>query len=258
MSDKLKGVKNFLMKIQKPYMPLSHLAKEQLLEYIENQNFKFQDKLPSEAQIQEMLGVSRSTVREALALLEQEGIIRKVQGKGTFLAELPIKIEDGLEELRSTTMTIRAFGYTPGTRGYKVHRSRAETEVQQKLNLSKNEEVLTFERIRTANDEVAAYCLDTFPAKIFQDKLPENNYQGSMLEFLEKRLNIRIEYAVTEIVPASFEGKMRDKLGLPEDTFFILLKQIYYDRLGKPTIYSMDYYNSKIFKFIVNRKRSSR
>lgn len=246
------------MKIQKPSMPLSHLVKEQLLEYIENENYKFQEKLPSEAQIQEMLGVSRSTVREALALLEQEGIVHKVQGKGTFLARIPVKIEDGLEELRSTTDTIRSFGYTPGTKGFKVRRLRADTDMQQKLSLSKGDKVLTFERIRTANDEVAAYCIDTFPEKIFKGKIPENSYQGSMFEYLEQKLDIHIEYAVAEIMPAAFEGKMREKLGLPKDTFFLLLKQVHYDRQGKPMIYSMDYYNSNIFKFIVNRKRKSR
>lgn len=246
------------MKIQKPSMSLSYLAKERLLEYIESEKYKFNDKLPSEAQIQEMLGVSRSTVREALALLEQEGIVRKIQGKGTFLARTPVKIEDGLEELRSTTDTIRAFGYVPGTRGYKVRRGNADTDMQQKLNLNKDEKVLTFERIRTANDLVAAYCIDTFAEKIFKGKIPEPDFQGSMFEYLEQELDIHIEYAVAEIMPASFEGAMREKLGLPEDTFFLLLKQIHYDRQGQPVIYSMDYYNSSIFKFIVNRKRHLR
>jgi GntR family transcriptional regulator len=246
------------MKIQKPSMSLSHLAKEQLLEYIEKNQYEYQDRLPSEAQIQEMLGVSRSTVREALALLEQEGIVYKIQGKGTFLATLPIKIKNGLEELRSTTDTIRKFGYVPGTKGYKVRKITADTDMQQKLNLSPDDKVLTFERIRTANELVAAYCIDTFPEKIFKGKLPQQDYQGSMFEYLERDLDIHIEYAVAEILPASFEGKMCEKLGIPQDTFFILLKQIHFDRQGQPMIYSMDYYNSNIFRFFVNRKRNLR
>jgi DNA-binding LacI/PurR family transcriptional regulator len=43
--------------------------------------------LPSELQLAEMLGIARSTVRQALAALERDGLVRRVHGKGTFVHE---------------------------------------------------------------------------------------------------------------------------------------------------------------------------
>lgn len=246
------------MRIKQANLPLSHLAKEQILKFIESEGYAVGDKLPTESQVQEMLGVSRATVREALALLEQEGIVRKVQGKGTYLAKIPIKIEDGLEELKSVTEILQSFGFSPGTRGFKIKKAKPDKDMQLKLNLEKGEGVLTFERIRTADGNVAAYCLDTFPAKYFKEKRPDPNFNGSMFDYLEKELDIKIDYAVAEIVPAFFTGEMRKKLGLTEDTSFLLLKQIHYSNRGTPIIYSLDYFNTNIFKFIVNRKRTNK
>ncbi|MEW6623064.1 MAG: GntR family transcriptional regulator [Bacillota bacterium] len=244
------------MRIKQDNLPLSHLAKEQILKLIESGEYMVNDKLPTESQIQEMLGVSRGTVREALALLEEGGIVRKIQGKGTFLAKKPIKIEDGLEELKSVTDILKSYGYSPGTKGFNIKKIKPDKEMQQKLKLEKGEAVLTFERIRTVNGNVAAYCLDSFPAKYFKEKLPDLNFSGSMFEYLEKELDIIIDYAVAEIAPAFFTGEMCKKLGLTEDTPFLLLKQIHYCNKGDPIIYSLDYFNVNIFKFIVNRKRT--
>ena len=239
-------------------LSLSVLAKEQILNLIKSEGYKYDAKLPTESQIQEMLGVSRATVREALALLENEEIIRKVQGKGSFLRKLPVKIEDGLEELKSITELFRSLGYSPGTKGFKVRTVKPSKEMQQKLNLNSGEQVFTFERIRTADGNPAAYCLDSISARHFTGQVPEinlNNYSDSMFCYLEETLGMRIQYAVAEIVPVLFEGEMCKKLGLAENTFFLLLKQVHYDDQGNPVIYSQDYFNTNIFKFIVNRTR---
>lgn len=243
------------MKLKAANITLSHMAREHILTLIEEKGYKYNDKLPTELQIQEMLGVSRSTVREALALLEQEGIVRKVQGKGTFLNKVPVKIKDGLEELKSVTETIRSFGYKPGTKGFKIKKVMPDKDMVEKLKLQKGEEVYTFERIRTADGNVAVYCLDSFPVRYFKDELPDDDFAGSMFDYLEERLGIRIDSAVAEIVPVFFTGEICKKLGLKENSGFLLLKQIHYDTQGNPIIYSLDYFNTDVFKFMVNRKR---
>ena len=61
-------------------------AKEAILQYIDEQQENL-DKLPSEQEMANMLGVSRSTVREALRILEREGIIYSRHGVGTFIVK---------------------------------------------------------------------------------------------------------------------------------------------------------------------------
>ena len=63
------------------YMELAKWINDQILE----KQLHAGQKLYSEKQLQEMFGVSRQTVRRALGLLEQEGILRSVRGSGTYI-----------------------------------------------------------------------------------------------------------------------------------------------------------------------------
>jgi len=79
-------------------------VKEYLLEYI-NQN-KIRDRLPSETAIAKALGVSRNTLREVYVELENEGIIIRRHGIGTFIAHSPT-IRDSLNDFSPFTQIIR-------------------------------------------------------------------------------------------------------------------------------------------------------
>jgi len=77
--------------ISKP-SPLHHLVKKKILELIEDGTFKNGDRLPPEERIAEENGISRGTVRMALAELTREGIITRYPKKGTFLTtDRPVK-----------------------------------------------------------------------------------------------------------------------------------------------------------------------
>ena len=53
--------------------------------YIEENKFSSSSKIPSENALSRKLSISRETVRRALARLEQEGLLRRVRGSGTYI-----------------------------------------------------------------------------------------------------------------------------------------------------------------------------
>lgn len=61
---------------------------ERLREAVVSGEFKAGDKLPSEAQLTSVHGVSRTVVREAIAALRSEGLVKARQGAGVFVVEL--------------------------------------------------------------------------------------------------------------------------------------------------------------------------
>ena len=71
---------------------LTFRAMNAVKDYIQKNNLLKGDKLPSERELGELLGVSRVVVREALKLLETLGLVKKLQGKGTYVGELKINI----------------------------------------------------------------------------------------------------------------------------------------------------------------------
>ena len=68
-------------------MPLHDQVEEALRERLDSRDLRPGDLFPSEAALQEEFAVSRSVVRQALATLEADGLIHKVHGRGSVVAE---------------------------------------------------------------------------------------------------------------------------------------------------------------------------
>ncbi len=213
------------------------------------------DQLPSEPNLVKKFGVSRITVREALAEFKQEGIIYKVQGKGTYLKRSPIHMENGLEILKSPTEIMEAAGYNIKTNYLPTEPSFPSPDIKDILKLKDNEKIITYKRKRYANQKLVVYGEDTLSINNFPDEVPKKIPVESMLHFLEDELNIKIERAFTEVIPTTLGKNMTELLEVNEDKIFLLLKQIHYDQKGDPKIYSLDYFNSEAFRFVINRKR---
>lgn len=68
-----------------------------LLNYIKEHHLKAGDKLPTEMQLVEALGISRITIQRAIRDLQQQGVVRRVQGGGTYVAEGTVEQEEDKE-----------------------------------------------------------------------------------------------------------------------------------------------------------------
>ncbi len=137
-------------------------------EQIREGRFASGERLPSEFELAKQLGVSRSTLREALRILEDENVVIRRHGVGTFVHPRPL-FSSGIEELFSVTDMIAAHGKRPGTHYLFTGRVKAQAEDREKLNVSEKDEVVVIERLRTADDEPVVYCIDKIPAHLLPD-----------------------------------------------------------------------------------------
>lgn len=243
------------MKSENKYISLSSKTKGEILKFIEVNNLQADSMLPSENEFVEIFGVSRYTVREALALLEQDRVIYKIKGKGTFVNRRPIEIEFGLEKLESITEIIQSFGYTPGTLWVGVEESNPTKDMIEKLGIKGTDKVITLKRVRTANGKAAAYLVDTIPKKMVNNESLDNIDTESVFAYIEKNFGIVIDYAIAEIIPTQPTKEMTEKLNVSMDKKFILLHQVHYDKERRPVLYSLDYFDRDVFKFKINRIR---
>jgi GntR family transcriptional regulator len=122
------------------------------------------DPLPSDAMLCEEFGVSRMTARNAVQRLAQEGIVYRVPGRGTFVAEPPVHRQAG--NLLSFTEEMRRTGRVPSSRllGRDV-REPTPSEAS-RLQLEPGREVVAVRRLRLADGEPIAIEVATFPAAI--------------------------------------------------------------------------------------------
>ncbi|WP_203433706.1 GntR family transcriptional regulator [Jiangella asiatica] len=119
------------------------------------------DPVPSERVLCERFGVSRMTVRQAVDALVVEGILERVQGRGTFVA--PPKVDLQIR-LASFTEEMTRRGMTAGVRVLSAGIIPAEADIADALEVKPGAEVIHLHRLRFADDEPMAVEHTWLPA----------------------------------------------------------------------------------------------
>ncbi len=94
---------------------LTDQVKANIKDRIVNDGFD-EGRIPPETELATDLGVSRTTVRDALSRLEHEGTIYRRQGSGTFVNEPGLQIRSRLEDIWSYEQVLEDHGYVPSVR----------------------------------------------------------------------------------------------------------------------------------------------
>ncbi|MGI9863034.1 GntR family transcriptional regulator [Moorella naiadis] len=232
--------------------PLYESVLNEIKEMIKEGFWQEGQQLPSEVELAKNFRVSRVTLREAMRKLEEEGMIVKYQGLGTFIKKQPL-IKGGLEELFSITSLIKQQNMNPGTSDFTVEKIPAREIEAKNLHINRGELIYRIERVRTADGIPVVYCIDRLPANIigpdFQD------FKESLFTFLESKYDIRITHAVSEIKPIKHDNIAEKKLAFEKSDILLLLDQVHYNEKTMPILYSSNYFNASKFKFYIVRRR---
>ncbi|HLR08720.1 MAG TPA: GntR family transcriptional regulator [Bacillota bacterium] len=209
------------------------------------------EQLPSEVDFAKELGVSRNTLREALRILEEENVVTRRHGIGTFVNQKPT-FTGGLEELFSITDLIEREGKKPGTEILHTGHAAPHADDIEALKLENNERVFLVKRLRTANGVPLVYCIDKMPLAFVGEEYTLK--QESLFSSLEDA-GIIISYAKAEINTMSYHEEISKIMKCDRETPLLILRQIHYDTHHRPVLYSINFFNSKQISFNVLRKR---
>ncbi|UOY93618.1 GntR family transcriptional regulator [Ectobacillus sp. JY-23] len=214
--------------------------------------YKEKQKLPSEFDLAKELGVSRATLREALRILEEENVVLRRHGVGTFVNATPL-FSSGIEQLYSITDMIADAKKVPGTIFLSSSLTSLTEEEKEKFRCTENVEALAIERVRTADGEPVVYCVDKMPHNILPDL--SDYKEESLLSIIHRKTNKRVTYAVAHIEPLGYHSKVSPILECDPETALLVLKQMHYDQNDEPILYSLNYFRADKFSFHVLRKR---
>ena len=145
-------------------------------------------KLPSESELQRDTGLSRSTVRKALAQLVEEGLLVKERGRGAFVAATPQTSPQGLT-FASFTAQAEQRGYAVTTRTVDAKTAPAPDEVAGFFGFPQGctENVVEVTRLRYLDNEPV--CLETSYFSTAYAKLLDENLEQSMYAVLRARFH---------------------------------------------------------------------
>jgi GntR family transcriptional regulator len=210
--------------------------------------------LPPEMELLQMLGVSRTTLREALRILEEQRLIRKRRGLGTFVLEQAI-IKDMSQNFGITEMISQA-GYHPGARDSKIYVELASKTIAEKLSIPTESHLVVIDRVRTANDTPVVWTRDIMPQEYLGNWMPTvDELNGvSLYDCLEHFANIRIVNGIASFNAVQANREIAEKLNIPRGGLLLLIDQVDSDQSQRPVLYSSEYHLTDKFNFIIQRK----
>lgn len=215
--------------------------------------FKENEKFPSEFELSRTLGVSRATLREALRVLEEEKVIVRKHGVGTFLKPQPL-FSSGIEELSSVSSMIRKAGMEPGTIFMEVSEEPATKDDFERFVCQQDDSIVTIKRVRTANGEPVVYCVDQVNKRNLHTD-STGLMKDSLFDALEKDGLIHITQAITHIEPVGYDEVASSILRCGVDVPLLVLLQEHYTETGEMVLLSKNYFRADKFSFHVVRKR---
>jgi len=190
------------------------------------------DQLPTELQLCQDLGISRSTVRAAIQSLVRDGLVVRTPGRGTFVTSAPAA------QVKITPLgfyrTMTARGHSVRSDVLEVKLLPATSELALDLGLAEGAQILFIRRIRYLNEQPAALSADFLAYDLCRGLESEDLSSGSLWTKLEDLLGLQVAGGLHSFYAVMSTEEERRLLGLPKSSPLLLGRSINFLQDGTP------------------------
>ena len=212
----------------------SKSIRAQLLTAMQVGEYAHCDRLPRESVLSEMLGISRTQLRDILASLDREGFITRRHGVGTIINRhvlgAPARMDIEVEFLDM----IRQSGHTPGVAFVRAADDKADSKVAAQLGI---------------------YCEDVVEKAKLQRPYTAEELRQPIFDFLQNVCGISSYLDLTDLRPVAADAALADVFQVPQGTPLLNMDEVDYDIEGAPVFASNEYFADGIFHHTVLRKK---
>ena len=226
-----------------------------LIKELKDGAFAQADRLPSEVELAERLGVSRTVIRDALSDLEREGLIERVRGIGTVVNRQIVELVNRLDLKLEYNELILSTGYRPATDSIQLRLEPADAEMAEKLELDEGAELIVCEKRILAGNTPVIYSYDYLARSLID--LPDlNNIDWSVpiFDILDRYSGLTVVTSLARVRAVVGSQEIRRRLELAEDKALVMLDEIGCGKLGRPVLRSFGFYTD-FFDFTMLRKK---
>lgn len=226
-----------------------HLQIKEVLKK-EIKNDRYEGKIPSERELIDRFSVSRTTIREAINHLVNEGMLKKVHGKGTFIIRTK-PVQDWIHTIKSLTETITHMGMTPGS---KLLTNKPLTEPEHIGQYLNSKDFHLIKRLRTADEEPIAierhYHQPNLGNKLNQFDLNS----VTIYDVMENNLGISMDEAEQSITCKPISKEDAKELGIPPSTNVLAVDRLIRNNHGDVIEYYTSFIKPEMYVFRITLK----
>jgi GntR family transcriptional regulator len=242
---------NFPVEVEKN-QPLHIVTYHEILRRI--RSGEFQDKLPAEKQLSSILRVSRTTLRQALLVLQEDHIVETRHGSGTFIiSKQAYPQRRGVEVFFTARDMLNEQAKTERLR---VSIEQADELAADKLGIAPSASIVIVSRTYTASCGAYAFSADFLPLSYVEAEIGKTVQDFAKFEELvDAGIPARITTAECELVPTKAGEYIAGKLDVAQEAPILLLLQVLRDKHSQRVSLNKTYINTS--KVSVNLLRKN-
>ena len=234
--------------------PLYAQIKAHLRQRILDGSYKPHEQMPSESEMMASFGVSRITVRQALNDLQNEGLIFRIHGKGTFVSK-PKAFQD-LAKLQGFGEAMRQMGYETYSRVLSLREVKPSPQVQDRLLLGRRDKVCELQRLRFLNREPISLDVSYLDVALGARLAREDLATRDVFAIVENDYGITLGHADLQIGAMVADERLSLQLRVPDGSPVLFIERTTHTAEGRPFDYEHLYYRGDAFTYKVRVERA--
>jgi len=250
-------INQILMKIKldhNSHIPLYIQIEDCIRNMIQEPEYKKEKKkLPNEIDFSRQLGVSRSTMRQAINKLVYEGLLVRKKGIGTIATDVAITSKAG--NWMSFSQEMKALGIEIKNYELYVGWVKPSKEICRFFEIEENKKVLKLERLRGNPEYPFVYFISYFNPRI--GLTGNEDFSHPLYEILEKDYHIIVKLSKEEISAQLADTALAEKLEIKSGEPILKRKRFVYDPGGRAIEWNVGYYRADSFVYTVESEREN-
>jgi len=190
-------------------------------------------RLPSENELSEALRVSNITIKRSLDELRREGLVQRIQGRGTFVTGQNRLVFD-LPRMFSLTAYTEETGMRPARKILEMSEQIASPSVAKTLRLTARARVIRLVRLRLVDRTPVAIDTSFLPWKPLRDFIHMYQEGESLYEFMSAHYGVEIVRTHDVLEPVLIKPFESRALEVPMGTLGVMIQRVAYDDGDRP------------------------
>ncbi len=207
-------------------VPAYKIVYDALKKKIQDGTYPVSELLPTEPELEKIFHVSRTTIRSAIEVLREEGLVEVKQGRGTMV--LDYRTKQDLDKVTSVTESLRRRGYDVRTKSMYIDIIPAGEELGKELQLKYGEPVARVQRIQLANEKPIAIMKNYIPYRLVPNLEQFTNKFSGLYQFLEEHYQLEINSSNDKIYAKSADFTESEMLAVQPGTALLCIRRICY------------------------------
>lgn len=233
-------------------IPLHKQVEDLLRELIKHPDFKDGELFPKEVDLAKRWGISRNTLRQAIAILVNEKLLVRKKGSGTRVSQN--RITTNLNNWMSFTHEMEDMGLEFKNLSLNVEMVKASAKVAKYLQINEGDEVLLLQRTRSIDDSPMVYFESYFHPRIGLSI--DENFEMPLYEILGNKYNVVPVYSQEELKAIAASKRIAGLLKIEKNQPVLERKRAVLDTARKPIEYNICYYRNDWFTYTIEIKRT--